>query len=42
MAKIDTPFLAKTAKKNIPFGAAYLYSPQYIREHPSGEAAFLN
>ena len=34
--KIDTLFQTKTAKKNIPFGAAHAYIA-YIRSTPGGE-----
>ena len=33
MAKIDTLFQTKTAKKTIPFGAAHTYAA-YISEYP--------
>ena len=35
MVEIDTLFQTKTAKKNIPFGAAHTYIA-YIRESPPG------
>ena len=33
MVEIDTLFQTKTAKKNIPFGAAHTYTA-YIRDYP--------
>ena len=35
MVEIDTLFQTKTAKKNIPFGAAHTYIA-YIRDYPQG------
>ena len=35
MVEIDTLFQTKTAKKNIPFGAAHAYTA-YIRDDPPG------
>ena len=35
MVEIDTLFQTKTAKKNIPFGAAHTYIA-YIRDYPPG------
>jgi len=35
MVEIDTLFQTKTAKKNIPFGAAHTYIA-YIRDCPAG------
>ena len=38
MAKSDTLFMTKTAKKTIPFGAAHTYIA-HIREYPPGAEA---
>ena len=41
MVEIDTLFQTKTAKKNIPFGAAHTYIA-YIRESPPGGGGAKN